>query len=267
MEFSVLMSLYYKETSSNLDVCIESIYNQSVKPSEIVLVFDGPVSAELENIVSKWSNYLNIIVHRLDYNVGLGIALNEGLKKCTHEVIARMDTDDICLPDRFEKQLDAFVKNDCLTVCGSSILEVEPSSLKIISERRVPLSHKEILRCLPRKNPFNHMTVMYKKSAVLSAGGYIDHPWMEDWSLWVRLLSKGYNGMNLNENLVKARTGSAMLMRRSGFRYIKSEWKMFQLLLRYGQVSILKGFLIFIFRSTPRLFPKFLLQKVYYASR
>jgi hypothetical protein len=178
-----------------------------------------------------------------------------------------MDTDDICLPDRFEKQLDAFVKNDCLTVCGSSILEVEPSSLKIISERRVPLSHNEILRCLPRKNPFNHMTVMYKKSAVLSAGGYIDHPWMEDWSLWVRLLSKGYNGMNLNENLVKARTGSAMLMRRSGFRYIKSEWKMFQLLLRYGQVSILKGFLIFIFRSTPRLFPKFLLQKVYYASR
>lgn len=267
MKFSVLMSLYFKETPSNLDACLNSIYKQTTMPDELVIVFDGKVGSDLEGVVYKWASYLNIVIHRLPLNVGLGRALNEGLAQCKYEIVARMDTDDICLPERFEKQLIEFSKDEGLSICGSSILEVEPFTLKVISTRNVPLSHNEILNSLPKKNPFNHMTVMYKKSHVTQSGGYLDHPWMEDWSLWVRLLSKGYVGINLPDNLVKARTGKAMLLRRSGFNYIKSEWKMFKLLQKSDQVSFFKGLFIFILRSFPRVLPSFLLQKLYLASR
>lgn len=266
-EFSVLISLYIKESPLYLSDCLESLYNQTAKASEIVIVYDGPVLNEHEAVVNKWNGLLPIKVVRLAENQGLGKALNIGLSRCSHELIARMDTDDICVSERFEKQLREFNLDSTLTLCGSSIEEVEGSTLEFLSNRTVPQSHEEIIQALPSKNPFNHMTVMYKKTHILDVGGYQPLHFMEDWYLWIRVLSAGYKSKNIPSNLVKARTGSSMIFRRSGISYIRSEYKMTLAKLFYSSCSIPFAFYIFFKRSLPRLLPKTLLGKVYLLSR
>ena len=267
ISFSVLISVYNAEKAEYLDECFTSLNDQSLKASEIVLVLDGPIGLDLLKVIEKWKEPLSILIVPLKDNVGLGHALNFGLLKCNHELVARMDTDDICDPSRFQKQIMAFNNNPNLSICGTSIQEFDSTNSKVLSYRRPPLSNEDILLECVKINPFNHMTVMYKKSHVLSAGSYKDLPWMEDWYLWLRMLEKGYKGMNLDENLVSARTGISMISRRSGFKYIKSEWKLTKIKVDLNFVSWLVGLKVFIIRSFPRLLPKSLLIKLYIYSR
>lgn len=265
--FSVLMSLYIKESPQYLEECFKSLYSQTVRADEIIVVYDGPVLPEHESVVEKWVKFLPIKVFKLAKNQGLGKALNFGLTNCSHELVARMDTDDICESKRFEYQLREFDLDTKLTLCGSSIEEVEGTTLEFISNRIVPETHEEILRVLPSRNPFNHMTVMYRKSHILDVGGYQPLHYMEDWYLWIRVLSAGYKSKNIPLNLVKARTGSSMIFRRSGKSYILSEYKMTLAKLFHSSCSIPFAFYIFFKRSLPRLLPKTLLGKVYLLSR
>ncbi|HIF9190446.1 TPA: glycosyltransferase [Photobacterium damselae] len=264
---SVLMSIYYKEKSDNLDCCLKSLFEQTLKAKEIIMVHDGPLTKELYDCLHFWKKKLPITEVILEKNVGLGRALNIGLDKCNYELVARMDTDDICVENRFSLQLNEFLDDPDLVICGSSIAEFEGNVSNIISRRRVPENNQDILLKSIEINPFNHMTVMYKKSFVVSCGGYLHLPWMEDWYLWLRMLSSGCKGKNINSDLVFARTGMDMIIRRSGLDYIKSEWLLTKIKVNLGLASRRRAFIIFIKRAAPRVLPKKWLSKFYLISR
>lgn len=221
-QFSVLMSLYIKEKAEYFHECMESLLRQTVMPTEIVIVLDGPISCEVEAELKKYENENSGLIKRvpLEHNVGLGLALREGILHCSNEIIARMDTDDIAREDRFEKQL-VFLLNNDVDVCSSSILEFSESVDKIIGERVVPEKHDEIIKYQKQRSAFNHMAVMYRKSKVLQAGNYENCPLMEDDMLWVRMIIAGAKCGNIREPLVFARTNLSMIARRGGISYYK----------------------------------------------
>ncbi len=215
------MSLYIKEKAEYFKLCMESVLGQTALPDEIVIVKDGPVSEEvdvaLEDYVSKNRNLFKIVA--LTENKGLGLALSEGIQHCSNELVARMDTDDIAVPERFELQLKMFESNPELDICGGQILEFEENEDNIVAERKVPLSHGEIIEYQKKRSAFNHMTVMFKKSKVLKAGNYKHCPLMEDDMLWVDMINAGAKCANLSENLCKVRTNRDMIARRGGLKY------------------------------------------------
>lgn len=267
MHFSVLMSLYDKEKPSYLEECLESLANQTLQADEIVLVYDGPVNAALSAVVDKWSLSLPIQTIFLKKNVGLGQALNEGMKHCTYEYVMRMDTDDICQPTRFESQSRFMELNPDIDIAGSFIREFINDKNNIVSERKVPLSDQDIKQFAKHKNPFNHMTVIFKKSSVQSVGGYQHHYLMEDYNLWLRLLGNGFKAGNLDESLVLVRVGVDMLVRRRGVKYVSSEYKLAQIKRATGFQNIFTAHYYFILRSIPRLLPLWVLKRIYNITR
>ena len=222
-DFSVLMSLYIKEKPEYFRECMESILNQTIVPTQIVIVKDGPLTNDLENILNEYieqnPNLYTIV--SFEKNQGLGLALAEGILHCNYELIARMDTDDISHKERFERQLLEFENNPKLDICGSHIVEFEDNVNNVVAQRKVPLTDNEIKNYQKRRDAFNHMTVMYKKSKVLEAGNYQSCMLMEDSLLWVNMILTGITCMNIDENLVSARIGKNMYERRGGFSYFK----------------------------------------------
>jgi len=223
LQISVLMSVYIKEKAEYVRTCFESLLKQTVKATEWVVVEDGPLSDELYAILDEFQEKYPGLIKRvpLAENRGLGLALKEGIQHCSNEMIARMDTDDICVPERFERQIKEFIENSELDICGSYIIEFENDINNVLSKRHVPLTNEEIIEYQRRRSAYNHMTVMYKKSAVLNAGNYEHAPLMEDDMLWTRLILAGAKGKNIDEYLVYARTGLAMIERRGGWSYFK----------------------------------------------
>lgn len=219
--FSVLMSLYHKERPEYLKECFESLLNQTVKASEWVIVKDGPLTKELEQVLSEYDSKYPSLIKFLEFksNQGLGLALKAGVPACSNELIARMDTDDICIPTRFEIQLQEFLKDPNLDICGSHIKEFENDTNHILAERKVPLTNDEIVQYQKRRSAYNHMTVMFKKSSVLKAGNYEHAPLMEDDMLWTRMIINNCKGKNINDYLVFARIGKDMIARRGGLSY------------------------------------------------
>ena len=226
LKFSVLMSVYNGEKVDFFKEAIESVLNQTVVPDEIVLIRDGYVYAELQEAIDlyrlKFPNTFTYVP--LETNKGLGIALNIGVSVARNDLVARMDTDDICLFDRFEKQLAYLENNPDVSVCGGQIQEFIYSKDKIEGERRVPEDHNKIASFIRSRNPFNHMTVMFRKSAVIRAGNYQDMHYVEDYYLWCRMLLNGCRFGNLRDVLVYARIGKDMYRRRGGYEYFKS-WR------------------------------------------
>ena len=219
MNFSVLMSVYYKEKPEYLEECLTSLENQTVKASEWVIVQDGPIGEDLRKVIQKFKEKGNPIRDViLPENKGLGIALANGIIACSNDIIARMDTDDIARNDRFEKQISFLIDND-LDICGSHVKEFENDKNNVIATRIVPLSHTEIVSYQKKRSAFNHMTVMYKKNAVLKAGNYKHCPLMEDDMLWVDMIMSGSKCANIDDYLVFARTNSSMIARRGGLSY------------------------------------------------
>lgn len=267
MHFSVLMSLYDKEKSAYLEECLESLANQTLQANEIVLVYDGPLNKSLTTVVDKWKSSLPIKIVPLKDNVGLGQALNEGIKHCTYDYIMRMDTDDICLPNRFELQTNFMKAHPDIDISGSCINEFIGNRNNIVSERKVPLSNDEIKKYARLKNPFNHMTVIFKKNSVQSVGGYQHHYLMEDYNLWLRMLGKGFKAGNLDVSLVLVRVGTDMLVRRRGLKYVSSEYKLAQIKRMTGFQNIFTSSYYFILRSVPRLLPLWVLKRIYNVSR
>ncbi len=223
VHISVLMSLYIKEKTEYVKECFDSLLRQSAQADEWVIVEDGPLSVEMYELLNEYQNNYPDLIKRvpLKENRGLGLALREGVPKCRNELIARMDTDDIAREDRFEKQIDMFEKDPMLDICGSNIDEFEITTDKIVAKRNVPIKHIDIANYQKRRDAFNHMTVMFKKSAVLNAGNYKACPLMEDTYLWVRMLQSGAKSANIDESLVYARIGHDMFERRGGWQYYK----------------------------------------------
>lgn len=220
--FSVLLSVYYKENPKYLEESLNSIFVQTIRPNEVILVEDGELTDELYLTIAKFEKkYKNIFkVVKYKENRGLGVALHDGLLECSNEIVFRMDTDDICLPYRFEKQLNIFKNND-VDVVGGNIKEFDEGMLNETSMRIVPESDENIKKMMKKRNPLNHMTVAYKKSKVLEAGNYKDMLYFEDYYLWARMAKKGCIFRNVQEILVNVRGGNDMIKRRGGKKYIK----------------------------------------------
>ncbi len=225
--FSVSMSVYINDNPNHFKLAVESIYDQTVVPGEVILVIDGPVTKKINSIIDsfklKYDNFTDI---KLDQNLGHGEARRIGLEKCNNELVALMDSDDISLPDRFEKQLAIFNKNNDLSIVGGNIDEFKDDINNIIGSRIVRSNDKDIKRDLRFRCPMNQMTVMFKKDSVISAGGYVDWFCNEDYYLWARMALNKCKFANIDETLVYVRTNNDFYRRRGGYKYFSSEAKL-----------------------------------------
>lgn len=267
MKFSVLLSLYYKESALFLHESLTSVFNQTVRPAEIVLVEDGPLTPELYSVLSEFSiNHPEIKRVSLERNSGLGVALNEGLRHCTCDLVARMDSDDISKPERFERQAEFMAEHPDIAVCGSWIDEFIGSTDNVVSQRRLPETSAEIAEFGRKRNPMNHPTVMFRKSAVEAAGGYEHFPLFEDYWLWARMLKAGYRFYNIQESLLWFRTSADVYRRRGGWRYAMTELKFQNSLRKLGCIScadiIINGSARFAVRLLPNSIRKTLYAKL-----
>lgn len=235
-DFSVLMSVYRKDSPAWLREAINSILSQTAKPKEIIVVCDGPLTVELDKALAEYKNLIK--THRLEKNMGLGEALRQGLGQCSCGLVARMDSDDISVPDRFERQLAFFDKNPGLAAAGGFIEEFDSHTLKPVSIRKVPLTSSEIRKFLKTRNPMNHVSVMFRKDAVMKAGGYKPFPLLEDYYLWARMAAMGLALMNLPDILVKVRVDANMYGRRGGFKYFKNNLAMSRKLRELGLITL-----------------------------
>ncbi|MBS9436685.1 glycosyltransferase [Photorhabdus noenieputensis] len=219
MNFSVLMSLYDKESPSYLDQCLESLFNQKLKSNEIVLIFDGKINLELEKTVSNWMDLLPIKIIRLEENVGLASALNIGLEFCNNELIARMDTDDICEYDRFFQQVKYLKKNPNTDIVGMWISEIDENNNIIKGLVKYPLEHKDLLSFFSKRAPLAHPSVMFRKSFFNKAGIYPTNILLEeDTALWYNGFLNNCIFANIPYIGLKFRRTSNFYKRRSNLR-------------------------------------------------
>ena len=254
------MSVYYKEKPEFLNQAIESIQSQTLPTDDFVLVCDGPLNKELDAVIAvkqqEMGTSLNVI--RLIKNGGLGNALNEGIKHCKHELVARMDSDDIAYPNRCEKQVGVFNTHTEVSIC-SGIVEEFTIDPNIVDAKRVPPeSNTKILEFAKKRNPFNHPCVMYKKSAVEAVGSYQDFYLLEDYYLWLRMLMTGYQRYNIQEALLHMRAGSDMDKPRAGWKYVKTQINLFKYMRNQGFIGNVQYIKSCIMRSGSALAPNWL---------
>lgn len=238
--FSVCTSVYKNDKPEFVRVALDSmLVQQSVKPGEIVLVQDGPVPYDLSHLLleykDKYGEVLNII--RLDKNGGLGNALKLGVENAKYDIIARMDSDDICLPDRFEKQLAYLKSHPECDIVGGQMTEFIDTPANIVGKREVPLTNEEIYQYMKSRCALNHVTVMFRKAAVLKAGNYQDWFWNEDYYLWVRMMMAKCQFANLPDVTVNVRSGADQYARRGGKKYFDSEMGIKKLMLKKGMIN------------------------------
>ena len=237
--YSVLMSVYYKEKPEYLKQAIGSIQTQTIPTDDFVLVCDGPLNSELNAVITVKQQEMGCILNviRLKKNGGLGNALNEGIKHCKNELIARMDSDDIACFGRCEKQIAVFNTNPEISICSGTVEEFSTNPKIIDAKRVLPETNLEIIQFAKKRNPFNHPCVMYKKSAVEAVGSYQDFYLLEDYYLWIRMLLAGYEGYNIQETLLHMRAGSDMYLRRAGWKYVKTQIKLFKFMRKRGFID------------------------------
>lgn len=270
IKFSVLMSVYKNDNPIHLKEAIESIYNkQTLKPNQIVIVEDGPLTEELMLVLDEFKQEYEDIFDliKLKENVGLGRALQEGIKYCKYEYIARMDSDDISCNDRFLRQIEYIAKYPEIDVLGTHISEFKENIIENeIRVRKVPLENDEIKRMSKKRNPMNHVSVILKKQSVLECGGYNSINLLEDYYLWIKLLSKGKLLKNLDESLVYVRTGNGFNHRRSDKSRIIGWKKIQKILLENKMINIFEAILnmiyIFIFTNLPNSIKDILYEKI-----
>lgn len=262
--FSVLMSVYYKETPSFLNNALKSIFNQSVIPNEVVLVEDGKLTSELDKVISSYKNKYPKIMNIIKFkeNRGLGQALHDGLIECHNDIVFRMDSDDECMPNRFEDTLKIFDKMN-IDVVGSNIVEYDNDMINITGYRKVPQSHEEIIKMMKKRNPMNHVTIAYKKDKVIESGNYVDMPFFEDYYLWARMYKYNCKFYNIQECLVKVRGGDDMIQRRGGVKYIKLIMKFQKELLKLKVTNIMNYLFNISVRSLVSLMPNSLRSAFY----
>jgi glycosyltransferase involved in cell wall biosynthesis len=256
MTLTVLMSVYRKESPTFLSQCLDSLVAQTLQADEVVIVEDGPLGEELEATIASYNASLPIVSLRLPVNVGLGEALRAGLHLCRGEYVARMDSDDICLPFRFQMQMDFLRRNPDIDVISGTWAEFDEDCSRPHSLRRLPPTGPALLRYAKFRNPINHVTAIFRKSAVLAAGSYQSFHGFEDYHLWVRMLRLGYQLHNIDEILVCVRVGNGMQGRRGGFIYFKREIAFQSFLRKIGLLSATEYIGNILLRAPIRLTPE-----------
>lgn len=265
MKFSVLISVYHKEQGEFLRLSLDSVMDQTLIPNEVILVKDGPLTSELDAVCDEFvGRYPEIIkIVALAENVGLGKALNEGLKHCSYDLVARMDSDDICKPHRFEKQIAVFEAKPEVSVVGSWVDEFEDNADNIISVRKLPQDDFELKRYASKRSPFNHPTVMFKKQEVLAVDGYPPIHRMQDFYLWLKMKKAGSCFFNIQESLIFFRTSLDLMVRRGGFKYASKEIQLFNAMRRNRLISRSDYIRNILIRFPIRIMPAFIRGYIY----
>ncbi|MBQ3181694.1 MAG: glycosyltransferase [Clostridia bacterium] len=239
MDYSVLMPVYYKENPEYFKESIESMLSQTVPTDNFVIVCDGELTDELTKVLDTYRNNPVITIVQLEKNMGLAKALTEGLKYCKNELVARMDSDDISLPERCKKQLEIFSAEN-IDVVGSNVLEFIDDADNALSIRCVPETHEKIKIYAKKRNPMNHPSVMFKKSLVIKNGCYQNFRLYEDYQLWVKMIINGCKFKNIQEPLVKMRTTNDLYMRRGGLKYFKNGCALQSYMYKSGYISAVR---------------------------
>lgn len=241
--FSVSMCVYGGDHPAYFDTALDSIVNQTIQPTEIVLTVDGPIPQTIEDVIEKYRVQLapspiDFRVVYLEKNMGHGEARRICFNHCQCELIALMDADDLSVPDRFEKQLAVFEQHPELSIVGGNIHEFIGTPENCVGKRIVPETDADIKLYMQKRCPMNQVTVMFRKADVESVGGYIDWFCEEDYYLWLRLALAGKQFANVSENLVNVRVGKEMYQRRGGWKYFKSEAKLQGFMLKKGMIGL-----------------------------
>ena len=258
MDYSVLMSVYHKENPGFLKLSIESMLNQTVPPNEFLIVKDGPLTDELDGVIaeyiSAYPGLFTILVN--EKNLGLGPSLAKGVLSSKNELIARMDSDDYCVPDRCEKQLRVFAADNSLGIVGSFEMEFIESINHMTSLHRVPENDCEIRQFMRRRCAILHPTVMYKKSTIIKSGNYHAVPLYEDYDLFVRMvLEHCIKAYNIQEPLYFIRISDEFFKRRGGIKYAKTVLRFKWGMMKQGYMSPMDFFISGIGQAAVSLAP------------
>lgn len=258
--FSVLLPVYHGNTADEFAVALNSILKQTLPANEVVIVQDGPVNDAITAQLQQLSSYPDIKIIRLPENLGIGPALNEGLKHCTCGWVARMDADDIAIPQRFEKTMQwLHTQSPRPDLVGAYYAEWQPGKKEFI--RNVPLLFSKILAFSKYRNPHSHPTVFYRKAAVMEAGGYKNYFFAEDWYLWLRMFKKGFTSANMPEVLVYTETRN--YSRRLGARALKNDYLLFINLYKERLIGLHHLLANLLVRTVVRLLPTTLAYSFY----
>ncbi len=223
-KYSVLMSVYCDDSPNELKQSIESMLMQTAGCEQFVLVEDGQLGEELRVVIDDYvsNNHDIFTLVKLDLNSGLGKALDAGLAECRNDLVARMDADDISLPKRCEKLLKLFEANPKLAIAGTNIDEFYNEPTHVVSSRVVPHDYESICKFMRRRSPFNHPTVMFRKSEVIRCGGYGNMRRKQDLDLFARMINMNCYALNINESLLLFRSNEGNYKRRKSWEYCKS---------------------------------------------
>tara|TARA_Y100000590_G_scaffold470251_1_gene663089 strand:+ start:2279 stop:3100 length:822 start_codon:yes stop_codon:yes gene_type:complete len=263
-DFSVLMPVYFGDRPLWLDQALESLHHQSVRAKQIVLIQDGNISADLIKIISKYKQIMPIDHFVLEKNLGLSSALNKGLELCNYNLVARVDSDDINLIDRFKIQLNELERNDKISVIGSWVTEFEGDKNNQIGIRKVPLDNKHIIKYSKIRSPLNHPSVLFKKNDILSVGGYNEALInRQDHDLWVRLLINGYKITNIPQSLVLVRISNEFYLRRGGFKQFMVDYNLTKSFFNNNFINRVEYYFILFLKLIFRLTPTSII-RIYY---
>jgi glycosyltransferase involved in cell wall biosynthesis len=264
-EFSVLMPIYIKEAPAFFDTALRSVVTQSLMPSEILIIEDGPITEELEKVIANYQKEFPglFIIIKQEENKGMGFTMTAGLKACKYNLVARMDSDDIALPNRFEQQIRFLVDHPDIDVLGSCIEEFDDTPGDMKRLRQLPSEHEQLVKMAKFRCPFNHMTVVFKKDKVLNAGAYWERRSLEDYHLWYQMIKSGCKLHNMQETLVYARVGNNMLGRRRGLEYLKNERFFFKIMKKDKFITFVQYYQCIIGRTILRLIPQNILGLFY----
>lgn len=260
------MSVYKNDNVSFFEDAIESLLQQSYLPSEIIIVADGPVSLEIEDLLCKYEDKEIFKIIRLQQNKGLANALNIGISKASYEFVARMDSDDICFENRFEKQIEFIVKQN-LDIIGAQIVEFGNDIQDIVSVRKVPLQHDEMIKFMKVRSPFSHPTILFRKEVHTALNGYDVKIFPEDYDFFVRAYLKGFKFGNVNDNLLWFRLGSdrsKAIRRRWGLDYAKNEMKLYRKFLNLGFFNYSEFLKVICFKIPLRIMPFGVYKLIYF---
>jgi len=240
-DISVLMSAYKNDVPQNVVTAVESVVNQTFVPKQIVMVVDGPVPEELETTLKELQKKYEILeLVWLEKNGGLGNAMNIGTQHCKYDLIARMDSDDIAVPTRFEKQMECFEKDNSLDVVGSNSAEFVDTPDNVSGIKVLPEKHEDIVQFMTSRCPLCHPSIMLKKAILEKAGGYQHWQYAEDWYLFIRMYLAGAKFYNIQENLMNIRIDEHTYERRSGYAHYKTIKGLLKLMRKHKMMSWLK---------------------------
>ena len=256
VKYSVLISLYYKEKPDYLRKALDSVFNQSLRADEVVLVEDGKLMPELDSVINEYSQkYSELKVVSYEKNQGLGYALNYGIQFCKYDIIARMDADDIAKPDRFEKQIKILEEHPEIWVVTAWVEEFVGTTDNVTARRTLPETPKELYEYGKSRCPANHPVTMYRKQAVLDAGGYQTELFPEDYFLWIKMLMNGVKFYCLQESLLYFRYSPETIAKRGGWRYAVDELKIQKNIYKTGYISFPRYLFNSVSKFTVRVLP------------